>query len=68
MEWGTIAVHTCTASCGGSSNFVPEFVWVQPAASEAEIARGKALSAAQLKYIVSDGDDAPALEEEEEEN
>jgi pre-rRNA-processing protein TSR4 len=70
MEWGTIAVYTCTASCGGAaatpSAFVPEFVWVQPAASEAEIARGKALSAAQLKYIVTEGDDAPALEEEEE--
>ena len=31
LDFGTIAVYTCTASCGQGGGYVPEYAWVQPA-------------------------------------
>ena len=30
LDWGTIAVYTCTASCGNSGTYLEEAAWVQP--------------------------------------
>ena len=30
LDWGTIAVYTCTASCGDSGAYLEEAAWVQP--------------------------------------
>mmetsp|Transcript_7408 Transcript_7408/g.15151 ORF Transcript_7408/g.15151 Transcript_7408/m.15151 type:complete len:535 (-) Transcript_7408:51-1655(-) len=30
LDWGTIAVYTCTASCGDSGKYLEEAAWVQP--------------------------------------
>lgn len=29
LDWGTIAVYTCSASCGSSLSYKEEFAWVQ---------------------------------------
>jgi pre-rRNA-processing protein TSR4 len=30
LNWGTIAVYTCTASCGNSGSYLEEIAWMQP--------------------------------------
>ena len=30
LDWGTIAVYTCTASCGDSGSYLEEAAWMQP--------------------------------------
>lgn len=30
LDWGTIAVYTCTASCGDSGAYLEEAAWMQP--------------------------------------
>jgi len=30
LDWGTIAVYTCTASCGDNGAYVEEAAWMQP--------------------------------------
>jgi pre-rRNA-processing protein TSR4 len=30
LDWGTVAVYSCSASCQGTAAYLEEFVWVQP--------------------------------------
>ena len=30
LDWGTLAVYSCAASCDAKQAYAEEFVWVQP--------------------------------------